>query len=228
MLVEGKLDKYIDALTCSPNSVWYKRKVKDLTSELDYIRYLRDSNRKLPGYFDKPNLPTHTQEQTQLLAEPVQQIGQQTWLNPERPVKKICIQSLLSENTIVPMITGRFTVSLFIRDVVGCLKPFFGAIISLALLVYGLDNISLIIESYKYLASLLGEQLIFTISMLFWMLYFLFRLLLVIRKANKSSDLHDKLFDFKTNNYLSGLLYFYILLMSVGLVYLCGCDSLLV
>ena len=81
--------------------------------------------------------------------------------------KKISVQSLLNETTIVPMITGRFTVPLFIRGIVGCLKPFFGAIISLALLTYGLDNISLIIESYKHVASLLGEELILSISILF-------------------------------------------------------------
>ena len=70
---------------------------------------------------------------------------------------------------------------------------------------------------------MLGEYIMYTVKLMFWVIFFLIKLLLMIRKATKSAGLYVRFFNFAANHYSSGLLCFVILLLSVGLVYCCGC-----
>lgn len=79
----------------------------------------------------------------------------------------------------------------------------------------------LIVGIYNMLINIVTEHIMWTISILFSVIYFLIKLLLMIRRAKYSTVLYDKFFNFAANHYLSGILYFFILLLSIVLVYSC-------
>ena len=65
------------------------------------------------------------------------------------------------------------------------------------------------------------DYIMTAVSILLSVLFFSIKLLLMIRRANKSAALYNIFFNFLANHYVSGILYFSIFLLSVGLVYLC-------
>uniref|UniRef100_UPI002411249D hypothetical protein n=1 Tax=Stagonosporopsis vannaccii TaxID=2606854 RepID=UPI002411249D len=164
--------------------------------------------------------PQPLTQQSQPLTQQSQPLTQQS----QPLTRPITIQSLLNEESIILMTTIPSSVSLFIRNTLMYLRLIFSGIIPLALLALVLQYFPLIIEVYTMLNNILAEHFMFAIGMLFSILYFLLKLLLVIRRANNSSDLYDKFFNFTANHYWSVILYFFILLLSVGLVYFCICD----
>jgi len=204
--VQSNLDFCRDMQISQPGNTYYRSRVRALYSELRYLRSLA-------------NQPT--------IQQPLAQPGtQQTQAQAQPQTRSIPIQSLLNESASVFIATIRLNLSSFVRGMIMYLRPFFSAIIPFvlaALLPLVLDYLPLIKEVYTKLVNILGEHLII-ISMLFSVLYFLFKLLLVIRRANNSIGRYDRFFNFAANHYSSGILYFFILLLSVGLVYLCVCD----
>jgi len=152
---------------------------------------------------------------------------------------RITVNSLLNPlNVGVFITTSTFKVPLFVRIMLTNLKPFFTSLMPLfsAALFMLITTLFMLIgpftiEVYTLLINLCGEQVKYIILMLFYFLCFLARLLLMIRKAqkltvqyNKLIVQYDKLFYFAANHYKSVIIYFFILLLSVALVYLCICD----
>jgi len=129
-------------------------------------------------------------------------------------------------------------VTLFVRIMLTNLKPFFTSLMPLLYADLLLPHYILpiliapfTIEIYTLLINLFGEQVKYIILMLFYFVCFLARLLLMIRKAqkltvqyNKLTVQYDKLFYFAANHYKSVIIHFFILLLSVALVYLSICD----
>lgn len=81
------------------------------------------------------------------------------------------------------MTTSRLTVSSFVRTIITNLEPFFSVIITLVLSVLIITNIPFISDIYDWLTSILGEDLRSVVNGLFLVILFLFKLLLMIRKA---------------------------------------------
>jgi len=125
------------------------------------------------------------------------------------------------QDLLVFLTTSRLTVSPFVRFIITIFIPFFGVITSLVLSVLIITNPPFISDIYAWLTSILGNDIMSGVDALFFVIFFLIKLLLMIRKANKSAVLYDRLFSFAAKHYSSGILYFFILLLSVGLVYLC-------
>lgn len=95
---------------------------------------------------------------------------------------------------------------------------------SLVLSALVLFSTPFIVEIYTMLTSILSEYIGSAVKVLFLVTLFLIKLLLMIRRAKKSAVLYDRFFNFSANHYSSGILYFFILLLAVGLVYFCACD----
>ena len=104
------------------------------------------------------------------------------------------------------------------------LRPFFSIIMSLVSSALAILSTPFIIEICTMLTSILGEYIGSTVTMLYLVILFLINLLLMIRRANNSAVLYDRFFNFAANHYSSGILYFFILLLSVGLAYYCVYD----
>jgi len=112
--------------------------------------------------------------------------------------------------------------SLFNKEIFTIVRPYFTVIIPLVLscLVYfKFYNIS---ELYTMLINIAGVYVVSVIVILFTVLLFLIKLLLMIRRANKSNGLYDRLFNFVIKNFSSIVVYFIIILVSVVLVFSCG------
>jgi hypothetical protein len=217
--LQADLDYYNDLRNTTLNyNQHIESKIDSLHGEMELTR------RQLPI---QPQLPPQTQQQGQLPIQPqslpqTQQQGQQ---QGQRRSTSISIQSLLNtENVTVFIATSRLTVSSFVRSMIMNLRPFFSAIVPLVLSALVILSTPFIIEIYTMLMDIVSEHIMLAITMLFSVLYFLIRLLLMIRRAKNSAVLCDRFFNFAANNYSSGILYFFIWLLSVGLVYCCVCD----
>jgi hypothetical protein len=115
-------------------------------------------------------------------------------------------------------------VSSFAKNIILNLKPFFSVVMFLVLPALVITT-PFIIEIYNRLTSILGYNLGPVVNVLILVLFFGIKLLLMIRKAENSHVQYKQLFDYVAKHYLSGILYFFILLLSVGLVYCCGYDG---
>lgn len=207
----AELDFYRDLYSAKHNYDYYlETKIASIQNEIDQTRRLPIQTQSLP----------QTQQQGQLPIQP-QSLPQ----TQQRPSGSISIESLLNPQCVgVFITTSRLTVSSFVRSMIMNLRPFFSAIMPLVLSALVIISTPFIIEIYTMLINIVSEHIMLTISMLFSVLYFLIRLLLMIRRAKNSAVLYDRFFNFAANHYSSGILYFFILLLSVGLVYCCVCD----
>jgi len=162
-----------------------------------------------------------TQEQTQ--PRTLQQTQQQIQEQPERhPSGWTPINWTPNKKNLAVLITtSRLTVSSFVRSMIINLRPFFSVIMPLVLSALVIISIPFIIEIYTMLTSILGEYIGSAVKVLYLVILFLTQLLLMIRRAKNSVVLYDRFFNFAANHYSSGILYFFILLLSVGLVYCC-------
>ena len=127
-------------------------------------------------------------------------------------------------NYVLPVVGTSFIqrLSLFNKEIFTIVRPYFTVIIPLVLscLVYfKFYNIS---ELYTMLINIAGVYVVSVIVILFTVLLFLIKLLLMIRRANKSNGLYDRLFNFVIKNFSSIVVYFIIILVSVVLVFSCG------
>jgi hypothetical protein len=104
------------------------------------------------------------------------------------------------------------------------LIPLFRVIMYLVLSALSIISMPFIIEIYTMLTSILGQSIGSAVKVLYLVILFLINLLLIIRRAKNSAVLWDRLFNFAANHYSSGILYFFILLLSVLLAYFCACD----
>ena len=203
--LQADLDYYNDLRNTTLNyNQHIESKIDSLHGEMELTR------RQLPI---QPQLPPQTQQQGQLPIQPqslpqTQQQGQQ---QGQRRSTSISIQSLLNtENVTVFIATSRLTVSSFVRSMIMNLRPFFSAIVPLVLSALVILSTPFIIEIYTMLMDIVSEHIMLTITMLFSVLYFLIRLLLMIRRAKNSAVLYDRFFNFAANHYSSGILYFFI------------------
>jgi hypothetical protein len=89
----------------------------------------------------------------------------------------------------------------FVRSMIMNLRPFFSAIMPLVLSALVIISIHFNIEIYTMLINIVSKHIMLTISMLFSVLYFLIRLLLMIRRAKNSAVLYDRFFNFAANHY---------------------------
>jgi hypothetical protein len=105
-----------------------------------------------------------------------------------------------------------------VRSLIIHLRPLLFVIITLVLSPLVFISIPFIIEIYTMLTTILGQNIGNVVYGLFLIILYLIKLLLMIRRTNKSSGLYDKYFNFLANHFSSGILYFFILLVSVGLV----------
>ena len=172
----------------------------------------------------QPSTPQQTQvtqEQTQ--PRTLQQTQQQIQEQPERhPSGWTPINWTPNKKNLAVLITtSRLTVSSFVRSMIINLRPFFSVIMPLVLSALVIISIPFIIEIYTMLTSILGEYIGSAVKVLYLVILFLTQLLLMIRRAKNSVVLYDRFFNFAANHYSSGILYFFILLLSVGLVYCC-------
>jgi hypothetical protein len=102
------------------------------------------------------------------------------------------------------------------------ITPLFNAITPLFLYALGFLGIFYINDVYIFLTSVLGQYIRYVLSSLGLVIYYIFRLLLMIRKANNSAGKYDRFFTFIANHYKSGLLYLFIFFISVSLFCFCA------
>lgn len=102
------------------------------------------------------------------------------------------------------------------------ITPLFNAITPLFLYALGFLGIFYINDVYIFLTSVLGQDIRYVLSSLGLVIYYIFRLLLMIRKANNSAGKYDRFFTFIANHYKSGLLYLFIFFISVSLFCFCA------
>ena len=102
------------------------------------------------------------------------------------------------------------------------ITPLFNAITPLFLYALGFLGIFYINDVYIFLTSVLGQDIRYVLSSLGLVIYYIFRLLLMIRKAKNSAEKYDRFFTFIANHYKSGLLYLFIFLISLSLILFCA------
>jgi len=127
-------------------------------------------------------------------------------------------------NYLLPVVTPAFRVHLyqFIKNILSYLVPLFTIIIPLLSIVLSIFYLSYFSEVYTMLVSIFNEYILLTISMLLSVVYFLIKLLCIIRRANNSTGLYDRWFKFATDHRSSIIIYNLILLLSIGLLLYCG------
>ena len=120
---------------------------------------------------------------------------------------------------ILPCI--RLTAFTYIKTMLIYLTPLF--LVTMCILLSGLPIINILF--IKKICIMLSniDYIGFAMNILFLIICFLINLLLMIRRA-VNVGIYNRLFNFAANHYSSGILYFIILLLSVGLVYCCACD----
>ena len=222
--VKADIDYYEDRVSTEPNSS-YIRNVTALKNELEGLRLL------IPVQPPQPVVqpPQPVEQPPQPVVQPPQPVEQppQPVEQPPQPVQRHpsgwtpINWNRSQQDLLVFLTTSRLTVSPFVRFIITIFIPFFGVITSLVLSVLIITNPPFISDIYAWLTSILGNDIMSGVDALFFVIFFLIKLLLMIRKANKSAVLYDRLFSFAAKHYSSGILYFFILLLSVGLVYLC-------
>jgi hypothetical protein len=131
-------------------------------------------------------------------------------------------------NQYVTGLISSFRVTTFslVRFISGYLSILLQWILPLVLFIYFIDlssiDFSFISKIYSRLTSFLPDIILSFITALFLTIMFLIKLLLMIRKTKKSKGSYDKLFSFISHNFLSGIIYFFILLVSLVIVYFTG------
>jgi hypothetical protein len=245
--LEADLDHYLDEQIDSPGR-YTRRHIDAITKEIELVREKKriidatlppiqmqtqtpTQDQRLPSISELrlPPIQRQTQPQTQDQTQPQTQDQTQPQAQ-EQPVQRhpsgwTPINYTPYKNNLAILITtSRLTVSSFVRSMIINLKPFFSVIISLVLPALVIIDTSFIIEIYTMLNSIVGKYIALAGMVLYLVILFLIRLLLMIRRANKSAVLFDRFFNFAANHYSSGILYFFILLLSVGLIYCCVCD----
>ena len=192
--IRSDLDYYEDLKRVNPDSNKFDVHIRALKAELDLVR-------------EQPITPqTQTLEQpitpqTQTLEKPIKR-HPSGWTPVNWPPS--------NENACVLITTCRLTVSSFVRSMIMNLRPFFSVIMPLVLSALVIISIPFIIEIYTMLTSILGEFIGSAVEVLFLVILFLSKLLLMIRRAKKSAVLYDKFFNFTADHYSSGILYFFI------------------
>jgi len=116
----------------------------------------------------------------------------------------------------------RLTAFTYIKPMLVFLTPLLLGLIYF-MLFYSFLNYILCIKEF-FIGMFCNKYIGLAVYTLFLIIWFLIKLLLIIRRAINSAGLYDRLFKYAANYYLSGILYFIILLLSVGLVYYSDCN----
>ena len=225
--LEADLWFYQDKLISNPNCT-AQRDIDAIQREILLIRErlrteeitqrLRESQAQpetQPEIQPETQTQIQTQTQPQIQEEP-QQRHPSGWTpinwKPGDPTTNACIT--LVSTRVSPLVVS----------MINHLRPLLSLIIPLVLSALTLISLSFISDIHILLTSMLGEIFGSVLWGLWIVIVFLLRLVLMIRKAKKSVVLYEKFFNFAANHYSSWILYFFIFLLSVGLVYCCGCN----
>jgi len=135
-----------------------------------------------------------TQEQPQQTQEQPQQRHPSGWTpinwKPDEQSKNTCITAFSSVSPVV-------------RSMMTYLRPFFMLIMPLVLSALAFISLPSFQEIYTMLTSLLGPYIGSVVWGLFFVIIFICRLVLMIRKTVKSVVLYDRLFNFVANHYIA-------------------------
>ena len=222
--LEADLDFYKDRQLVTP-SANNERNILAISREIEITRSdesVQPETQSQTPTQSRPQTPTQTptqtqtqtptQTQTQTPEEPVQR-HPSGWTPIDWPPYK--------KNLVLFVTTCRFTVNSFVRSIIINLRPFFSQIMPLVLYALVMISTPFIIDIYTMLTSILGEYIGSAVNALYLVILLFCKILLMIRRANKSAVLYDRFFKFAANHISSGILYFFILLLSVALVYCC-------
>jgi hypothetical protein len=238
--LEQDLDYYRDLLQTNPNS-GAQRHIDALLQEIsitrglaprhsetqqqmDIQRQLQQAPQAVPQATPQSTVPQAPQAVPQ--ATPQSTVPQAT---PQTPVPQSTPQTQPRHPSgwtpvnfgAVGFVTPRILTVSFLKKIILYIIPLLNIIMAFLFITFILNITPYI---YSILNTILGQHITLAVEVLFLVILYLVKLLLMIRRANKSYGIYDKLFIFVGNHYSSGILYFCILLLSVGLVYLCGCD----
>ena len=214
MHVEQDLSFYQDMLKTHPNSIYFSRHADAARNELDILRL---GPVQLPVPVQEP-VPVQRGIQPAPVQEPVP-VPRRT--QPARHPSGWTPINWDPYKNIFFIITSPLTIPSFVRVMVIKLIPLFSVIIGLVSCLI-IINIPFIPDIYNWLTSILGEYIASIVGVLFLVINFLISLLLMVRRVHKSIGKYDNLFEYISVHRSSIVMYFFIILLSVGLVYACG------
>jgi hypothetical protein len=178
---------------------------------------------QMPPVEQRPQIEQMPPVEQRPQVEQIPPIQETEELQPRRhpsgwtPINDYC--SKTNWSFLLPCI--RLNVFSSIKPMLIYLTPLFLGTMSLLLSLLAIKYILL----WKVCIGLFSiDNIGLALSILFSIIFFFIKLLLMIRRAIKSAALYDRFFNFSANHYSSGIVYFIILLLSVGLVYCCVCD----
>lgn len=236
--VEQDIFRYNDKLTTEP---WTRNHTNTILANLEHEKrniiaardaaILAEQQRAQISQINSNNSSVSQQNQSSLIERETTQR-----LPADVTFKKISINDLLNKtdtkqqggtrgpnnesSSLIPFIAinGFPSIRLMLTKII----PWFKVIIALFLPALFFMDIPYITDIWDFLNSVLGDYFTQILAALFSVLIYIFRLLFIIRKANKSVDSYDRFFTFIANHYKSGLLYLFIFLISLSLTLFCA------